>query len=63
MLDFLEDDDRYPYRDDGMPGRPRRTKFRPFEDRRLPADRSKRAGKRSHRQKTIKDDFWSGRDD
>jgi hypothetical protein len=41
-----------------------RTKFRHFEDDESgSACRAKRSGKRSHRQKTIKDDFWPDRCD
>lgn len=39
-----------------------RTKFRPSEDDDNGAGRrAKRSGKRSHRQKTIKDDYWPDR--
>jgi len=39
-----------------------RTKFRRFEDDdNGAAHRAKRSGKRSHRQKTIKDDYWPDR--
>jgi len=39
-----------------------RTKFRSFEDDDNGAShRAKRSGKRSHRQKTIKDDYWPDR--
>jgi hypothetical protein len=46
--------------DDFRTGRPRRTKFRESESfARGNAGRIKRSGKRSHRQKTIKDDYWA----
>jgi hypothetical protein len=39
-----------------------RTKFRFLEDDdNGAAHRAKRSGKRSHRQKTVKDDYWSDR--
>jgi hypothetical protein len=49
--------------EDFRTGRPRRTKFRePEYVSRENAGRIKRSGKRSHRQKTIKDDYWAEHD-
>ena len=49
--------------DDVPSRRSRRTKFREFENHaHAAAGRVKRSGKRSHRQKTIKDDDWAGYD-
>jgi hypothetical protein len=63
VMDWHEDDDRYGCGDDSMSARSRRTKFRFAADEAwTTAKRIKRSGKRSHRQRTMKDDFWSGRD-
>ena len=59
-----EDDDRYEDNTDNRLRRPQRTKFRPIEDiEDTAAHREKRSSKRSHRQKTVKDDFWPDTDD
>ncbi|HSO20541.1 MAG TPA: hypothetical protein VLT88_13850 [Desulfosarcina sp.] len=54
-----EDDERYDDWKDGKPRRSQRTKFRDADDRdETAAKRDKHSGKRSHRQKTVKDDHW-----
>ena len=59
-----EDDEIYEKLDDNQPKRTKRTKFREFEDKGgTTAKRDKRSSKRSHRQKTIKDDSWPDADD
>jgi len=59
-----EDSESYDNRKDLQPKRAQRTKFREFDDNdELGAKRDKRASKRSHRQKTIKDGFWPDNDD
>ena len=59
-----EDDEIYENLHDNQPKRTKRTKFREFEDKDgTTAKRDKRSRKRSHRQKTIKDDFWPDDDD
>jgi hypothetical protein len=59
-MNWQEYDSAYDDGDDGRSGRPRRTKFRETESHsHAPDDRIKRSGKKSHRQKTIKDDYWA----
>lgn len=59
-----EDDEVYENLDDNQPKRTKRTKFRGFEDKDgTTAKRDKCSSKRSHRQKTIKDDSWPDADD
>lgn len=59
-----EDDEIYENLDDNQPKRTKRTKFREIEDKDgTTAKRDKRSSKRSHRQKTIKDDSWPDADD
>jgi len=54
-----DDDDGYESWDETPPRRSQRTRFREAEDREeKTGKRNKRSGKRSHRQKTTKDDFW-----
>ena len=58
------DDDGYDSWDDTPPRRSQRTRFREVEDKDERAERrNKRPDKRSHRQKTYKDDFWPGDDE
>jgi hypothetical protein len=60
-MTWQEEDDHVEDKNDT---RHRRTKFRPFEDIEETANhREKRSSKRSHRQKTVKDDFWPDTDD
>ena len=60
-MNWQEYDGVYDDGDDVSSRRSRRTKFREFENHAHAADgRVKRSGKRSHRQKTIKDDDWAG---
>ena len=62
-MNWQEDDDRDDPGIDHGPWRPRRTKFRSFEEQaRSTVGHDKRSGKRSHRQKTIKDDYWPDHD-
>jgi hypothetical protein len=57
-MQWQEYDSAYGDGDDFRTGRSRRTKFRESEyDAHAKNGRSKRPGKRSHRQKTIKDDY------
>ena len=59
-----EDDDGYDRWQDAPPKRSQRTRFRDLDDRDEKMERgSKRSGKRSHRQKTHKDDFWPDEDE
>ena len=59
-----EDDDIYDNLDDNQPKRTKRTKFREFDDEGdAIAKRDKHSSKRSHRQKTIKNDSWPDADD
>ena len=59
-MNWQEYDSAYGDGDDVRSGRPRRTKFREYESHSHGhADRIKRSGKKSHRQKTIKDDYWT----
>lgn len=59
-----EDDEHYDDRKDSQPKRSQRTKFRELEDKdEMAAKRDKRSSKRSHRQKTIRDDSWPDADD
>jgi len=59
-----EDDGRYDSWKDNKPKRSQRTKFRDSDDReQADGKRNKRSGKRSHRQKTVKDDFWPDDED
>jgi hypothetical protein len=54
-----DNDDGYETWDDTPPRRSQRTRFREVENRDEKAGkRNKPSGKRSHRQKTQKDDFW-----
>ena len=54
-----EDDERYDDWEGNKPKRSQRTKFRDVDDRDgTAAKRGKHSGKRSHRQKTGKDDVW-----
>lgn len=63
-MTWQEDDEHVEYGNDTRPRRPQRTKFRPFEDiEATAAHREKRSGKRSHRQKTVRDEFWPDTDD
>jgi hypothetical protein len=59
-MTWQEDDEQHVEdRNDIRPRRAQRTKFRPFEDiEETAAHREKRSGKRSHRQKTVRDHFW-----
>ena len=62
-MNWQEDDDRYDDADENVALRPKRTKFRPLEDQPYAdVNRSKRSGKRSHRQKSLKDEYWSDHD-
>lgn len=59
-----EDDGRYDNWKDNHPKRSQRTKFRDSDDReQASGKRNKRSGKRSHRQKTVKDDVWPDDDE
>ena len=59
-----EDDERYENGKDTPPRRSQRTKFREFdEDENAAAHREKRSSKRSHRQRTGKDDVWPDTDE
>ena len=59
-----EDDESYENGNDTPPRRPKRTKFKQFDDNEeATAFRDKRSSKRSHRWKTVKDDFWPDTDD
>jgi hypothetical protein len=59
-----EDDEGYDNWEDTQPKRSRKTKFRDADDKEgMVAKRNKRSSKRSHRQKTTKDDFWPDSDD
>ena len=59
-----EDDDIYENLDDHQPRRTKRTKFRELDEKDdMIAKRDKHSSKRSHRQKTIKDDLWPDDDD
>ena len=55
-----EDDEIYDNWEDNQPKRSKRTKFRDFDDKDgTTAKWDKHSRKRSHRQKTIKDELWS----
>ena len=59
-----QDDESYDNGKDTPPRRSRRTKFREYdEDKDAAAHREKRSSKRSHRQKTGKDEVWPDTDD
>ena len=59
-----DDDEIYDDLEDIAPKRTKRTKFRETEDKDgTTAKRDKHSSKRSHRQKTIKDDSWPDTDD
>ena len=59
-----EDDEIYDNLEGHQPKRSKRTKFKDFDDKDgTTAKRDKHSSKRSHRQKTIKDDFWPDDDD
>ena len=59
-----EDDEIYDNLEDIQPKRSKRTKFRESEDKdSKTTKREKLSSKRSHRQKTIKDDSWPDDDD
>jgi hypothetical protein len=59
-----EDDEHYENDKDIPPRRSQRTKFREFDkDENTAGFRDKRSSKRSHRQKTGKDDVWPDTDD
>lgn len=63
MKNWQEDNDRYADGTDNGPRRSKRTKFRSFEDESYAeTGRIKRSGKRSHRQKTLKDGYWAEHD-
>ncbi|BBO71991.1 hypothetical protein DSCA_59210 [Desulfosarcina alkanivorans] len=62
-MTWQEDDEGYEDKTGTRPRRPQRTKFRPVEDiEDTVAHREKRSSKRSHRQKTVKDEFWPDTD-
>ena len=62
-MNWQEDDDRYDDAEDNASWRPKRTKFKPFEDQSYAdVNRVKRSGKRSHRQKSFKDEYWGDHD-
>ncbi len=59
-----DDDERYDDWKGNKPKRSQRTKFRDWEDRDdAAAKRDKHSSKRSHRQKTGKDEFWPDDDE
>ncbi|WP_319521873.1 hypothetical protein [uncultured Desulfosarcina sp.] len=59
-----DDDNGYESWNDSPPKRSQRTRFREMEDWDEKAEkRNKRSGKRSHRQKTQKDDLWPDDDE
>ncbi len=59
-----EDDEIYDNLEEFQPKRTNHTKFRESEDKDgTAAKRDKLSSKRSHRQKTIKDDSWPDADD
>lgn len=59
-----DDDNGYDRWNDTPPRRSHRTRFREKDDRDEKMERrNKRSGKRSHRPKTHKDDFWPDEDD
>jgi hypothetical protein len=63
-MTWQEDDKHVEYGSDTHPRRPQRTKFRPFEDiEETAARRERRSGKRSHRLKAVRDEFWPDTDD
>jgi len=62
-MNWQEYDSAYEDGDASRSWRPRRTRFRKFEgDPHAVDGRIKRSGKKSHRQKTIKDGYWAGHD-
>ena len=63
-MNSYEDDEEYEKLEDNQPKRAQRTKFRERANKDdTVAKRDKHSGKRSHRQKTIKDISWPDNDD